>query len=287
MARLARAVPEEDVARVLGFGAVLSAFSGAPADPLPAARDELEALGARFNLLVATFDQLIDGGAPPGRVLPRSVVWTECRGWTGLSRLATVSWPAERRLLARLLRDYLAGMEALGARGLREELLPSFRRWILRMYDAEIRTLGGRRHSLGAPGRAQRVKGTWPFVMLGAPSWLAAGHPSCSLRKHLAWLLRLGGYLSTLDDAVDAEEDQERGLENLLLRRRRKAGLSDAGDAIVTGAIVEEGRRVLRDWAGMAGAGPFSPEVQRSVELCTVSWLGGAESVARYGVPGW
>jgi len=213
LAQLGRPFPQADCERVLGFGALLTAFMLPPVRIDEALKHDVCTLGAYANLLVGLFDQVADECSDAELPLSRALIESACKG-KGRARLA---WRSRRgaplaRLLTRLLSEYVRRLDRLPYSGRHGPVRALQTRVILSMHAAELETL---RAASRVNDRAVRRKSALPFVAMALPGWLAADQvPPMTFRAHLRWLYRLGIFVGWIDDAVDLDADRTAGRPN-------------------------------------------------------------------------
>jgi hypothetical protein len=235
--------------RLLGWGHVMTEFAvaslGVPGKPDPV----VLALGALANLIVSTYDGLLDSGREPQRILLRSRL-------TNAGREREPSDP----LIASLVDLYFERLSKLPYP--HPHLHRTLRSAILRMYDAEIETAGSREFSLAI----WRRKSALPFVIMGLPVWMSI--PSMdgrAYRAHLNWLYRLGRFFGWIDDAADLDDD----------RAAHRLNYFSAGiEPCMPHRIARQGARILEAWDGRAPLGRYGRTLRQTFLAVTWSWLG-------------
>lgn len=270
----ARPVSDADVVRIVGMGRLLSEHLLAPLALPSDTRTPLARLGALANLIVALYDNFLDGRGS-GTPLSRSALSADS-GKRGLMlfwhrSLGTV----DERLMGRLVELYYRRLQLLTPPSLAGSARLAFiHRTIRRMYDAEDAT----RTRSGPPSRAAlRRKAALPFVVMGLPGWLVASPGTTTLFWHVGWLYRVGLFFGAIDDAVDMEADRAASHPNTLTSE-----LSLANDP--EQALQRFVRRVARAGTGLASAWlkrvpeheKTDPIVSRAIQITTCSWLGGS-----------
>ena len=235
--------------RLLGFGHVITEFAvaclGFPGKPDPA----VLSLGALSNLIVTTFDGLLDSGQDPERALPRSRL-------AGTGKKSTTGDP----LMSRLVNLYFAGLASLPHPG--AFVHKTLRAAILRMYDAERATSG----PLAYTETVWRRKSALPFVIMGLPVWMTAPSVQQSVyRAHVKWLYRLGRFFGWIDDAADLDDDRAAGRPNYF-----SAGLKRGAAR----RIAREGALILEVWNAGAPQGQYGRTLRETFLAVTWSWLG-------------
>ena len=236
LAQLGRPYPHADCERVLGFGAMLTAFMLPPLPIDDALTRENCSLGAHANLLVSLFDQVADECPDAALPLSRATVENACAR-RGRVRLAWHSHtgPPVARLLTRVLSAYVSRIDRLPYSGRHRSLRALHTRAIIAMHGAELETLSS------APGRdasfrAIRRKSALPFVVMGMPAWLGVERaPAATLRAHLRWLYRVGNFFGYIDDAADVDADRAAGRPNRVCD----------GDTRLARGIASQGRRIM------------------------------------------
>lgn len=199
----------------LGHGAQLTAFAVAPLGLDGAQSRRVEELGALTNLVVTFYDNLLDQGIAPTKVL-------------------RADFRSGDPLITALVRLHCASVDALTNQAARP-LLDSV---IRRMYRAE---------NALATTRDRRRKSALPFVVMGLAGWLAVPTLPVSRIGHLHFLYRCGLTLGLVDDAVDFASDASaqrpnswrdgtsvlhaaRSMSNALDWWRRRSGTSEEAD---------------------------------------------------------
>jgi hypothetical protein len=268
---LGRRHVEADVERVLGFGAALTRFAVAPACPEPGSVEVLVRAGAFMNMLAATFDEYIDRGVTPDRVMPKWLLLALLREHVGIARAAAWLPPAGRLLLARLLEEYVKAVQALQKPAPRPFLGSVLASTVEGMYDAEVLTVTS---PATVTDQMLRTKNAGPFLAMGLPAWAPDQPSPWSYDTYVAWLSRIGNFFGAVDDAVDAKEDRHRGHPNLLLRQRLEASREGA-EAALASAIAGEAGAIMADWRKAIGGRQIHPAVSGGFSACIASWLGG------------
>ncbi|MFL5613034.1 MAG: hypothetical protein ACJ796_05175 [Gemmatimonadaceae bacterium] len=258
LAQLGRPYPHADCERVLGFGAMLTAFMLPPVRIDDALSREVCSLGAHANLLVSLFDQVAD--ECPGAALPlsRATVQNACAK-RGRVRLIwhRHAGPPVARLLTRFLSAYVSRLDRLPYTSHHRALRALHTRAIIAMHAAELETLSSAR---SASFRSIRRKSALPFVVMGMPAWLGVERgTAATFHAHLRWLYRLGNFFGFIDDAADLGADRAAGRPNRvaqLLAREPDECACDGYTALARG-IASQGRRIMeqrRAWASRAAS---------------------------------
>lgn len=267
LARLERPRPEEDVARVLGFGHALTGFVVAPLDLSAGERAEVAGLGATANLLVTTYDRIVDLGGDPDAALPRRALELAAAGRRLRLALLGIGSPVERRVLTRIVAHYFDRLGELPGYGSRPAVRRAVERHVWEMYEAERRTL----ESGGPDEGTLRVVSAYPFVVMGLPGWLATPEvPDGRYGRHLDWLYRVGEFVGRIDDIVDLREDAVDGVYNPVAARR-----DAVGDDRVVREIADAGRAVVDGWEELTGTADLPEVAREALGTCVVSWFGG------------
>jgi hypothetical protein len=264
LAQLGRPYPHADCERVLGFGAMLTAFMLPPVHIDDALSREVCSLGAHANLLVSLFDQVADECSEAALPLSPATVEDACMG-AALVRLAWHSHvgPPIARLLTRLLAAYVSHLDRLPFSSRHRSLRALQTRAIVRMHAAELQTLSS--SAPGASFRAIRRKSALPFVVMGMPAWLTTeSGGDVSFRAHLRWMYRVGNFFGYIDDAADLNADRAAGRPN-------RIGACDE-DGRLARSIASEGTRIMAERKTAWASRPAS--VADDVLSTTVlSWL--------------
>ena len=175
IARIDARDAKRSVQWALGHGAQLTGFAVAPLGLDGAQSRRVEELGALTNLVVTLYDNLLDQGIAPERVLSED-------------------FRSGDPLITALVRLHYASADALTNQGAR----PLLNSVIRRMYCAE---------NAAATMRDRRRKSALPFVVMGVAGWLATATLPVSRIGHLHFLYRCGVTLGLVDDAVDFASD--------------------------------------------------------------------------------
>lgn len=172
--------PQSAVRRACGFGALLTEFLIAPLRFSTEDCDSAASLGARVNLIVTLYDNLIDQDMAAEEVLPQ-------QGSHG--RIP---------LMPALVQGYYARLRPSRTTAL-------LHRAIARMRDAEDAVASGRYTPI-----LWRRKNALPWVVMG----MASDSEHREGWRYLAWLYRVGCFFGWIDDAADIQRDAERGRPN-------------------------------------------------------------------------
>ena len=256
LAQLGRPYPHADCERVLGFGAMLTAFMLPPLSIDDALSREVCSLGAHANLLVSLFDQVADECPDAALPLSRATVQNACAK-RGRVRLIWHSHagPPIARLLTRVLSAYVSRLDRLPYSSRHWSVRALHTRAIVSMHAAEIETLSPAK---GASFRSIRRKSALPFVVMALPAWLGVEHAAAeTFRAHLRWLYRVGNFVGYSDDAADLEADRAHGRPNRVAQSlaREPNGSACDGDARLARSIASQGRRIMeqrRAWGSRA-----------------------------------
>lgn len=278
LARFERPYAEDDCIRILGFGYALTEFAIAPLDIAPHQRKAISSLGALANLIVSTFDQLVDLGYSSRLLLPRPMLELATRSkWrTPLTAVGLIS-PAASRMMSKLVTHYFRELERLPYAGEHTEIHKGIKRTILRMYDVEIKTLKREKNLISE--RALRRKAALPFVVMGLPAWLGM-EEICRRRYwwHLRWLYKLGEFFGWIDDLVDRHEDLAKAHPNRLLNIRTRLQGDFEENTNLARLIARRGDWIVREWDRQVNPNNLPSIVRESFYTCLVSWLGGMKS---------
>lgn len=274
LAQLGRPFPQPDCERVLGFGAMLTAFMLPPVVIDDGLSRDVCTLGAHANLLVSLFDQVADES--PGAALPLSpaIVESACMG-RGRARLAWRSRTGAPvgRLLARLLTDYVSRLDRLPCSARYRGVRALQAKAIVAMHAAELRTLGP---ASSVTERVIRRKSALPFVVMGLPAWLAVGRvPAPALRAHLRWMYRVGNFLGWIDDVADVDADRAAGRPNRVAAALGREGRSGGFDETrrLARAIAKDGLRIMAERDAALMSGHRSRAADDVLSTVVLSWL--------------
>jgi hypothetical protein len=268
--------PEEQVARVLGFGARITHFAVAPIVTQRQDRDRLARLGAVANLIVSIYDLALDRG----RSSPLMGEQDLERLIDGQARTPRTTFRSTRegQPFRRLTGSYLRDIDAL-AREHHPACQPVLLHRIVRaMYQAENRT--GHATS-DVSDLALRRKSALPFVVMGLPSWYSRTTATPDqLRRHLRWLYRLGTVFGWVDDWVDLRRDLDNGHPNRVARAtlERSTPALDLADRVSNLAST-----VQRDWERTTAACHADERsgLHTTFPVGIALWLGGPASISR------
>ena len=234
--------------RLLGFGHVMTEFVVAHRAFAERPDPAVLSLGSLANLIVSSYDGLLDSGQDPEEIPLRSRLTD-----SGIGQGSGDS------LIARLVDLYLARLSLLPHP--HRQIHEILRRAILRMYDAERATVGEFEFS----ETNWRRKCALPFVIMGLPVWMTVPVPDAVVvRAHLAWLYRLGRFFGWIDDVSDLSEDLEAGRPNFFVSRRTLSGRR----------IARQGDLVLATWDEGARPDRYSRTLRQTFFSVTWSWLG-------------
>ena len=248
----------------LGAGAVLTDFFTAPVTLAAADREAAAHLGTLANLLVGVYDDLIDAGDSGDDPLSRNLLDAPS-GKSGAGEIGDTP-------LAPLVSAYFRQMASLPGAASRPEVARTLRRAILKMYDAERKTVGGG----DADGRMAgwRRKSALPFVVMGLTAWLMTpDFCGRDYRRHLRWLCRCGEFWGWIDDAIDLEQDSATGHPNRV-QAALQTGLQSP-EALAAG-IAQRGQAILTEWRQLTPQAARLPlAVQEALPNCLFSAFGG------------
>ena len=233
---------------LLGFGRVITEFATAhlPISGKPPAA--VLSLGALANLIVSTYDGLVDSGRGPDGILPRSRLTGG-----GLGR------DNGDPFVERLVDLYFAGVSCLPYPHV--PVYRTLRSAILRMYDAERVTVGSHECSRAV----WRRKSALPFVIMGLPVWMTAPSLETGVyRAHSKWLYRLGQFFGWIDDAADLNDDRSAGRFNYL---------SSHMTPQTARRIAHHAIRILESWDPGAPEGRYGRTLRQTFLAVTWSWL--------------
>ena len=272
LAQLGRPNPEDDCARILGFGRALTGYAVAPVNLSSADVNTVTELGALANLIVATFDGIVDAGRTPSELLSRV---TLDAAFAARQTTPTADPPqTDPSLISRLVATYAQDLEVCAASE-SDPVLQLITRAIEAMYDAELAIVKPKSRSVSR--HLLRRKAALPFVVMGLPAWLLSSERDEGLfRWHIHWLYRLGRFFGWIDDVVDLESDLETGAPSqLVLALENEPHRSDLSREIAR-AIALQGRRLMHEWRTRVAAAQDVPlPIREAVPTCLVSWFGG------------
>lgn len=270
---------------VAGYGALMTEFLIAPVSVAPPSRDHLVRLGAMANVIVSHFDEMVDGGWPRALLLPHwalSMAGTR-PGRVGL-RLTAGMLPASSRLIALLVAEYFARLDALPYAARHVRARRRVYRTVTEMYAEEGRTPREWRRLRGTA--ALQKKTALPLVVLGLPAWLAV--PNDERRaydRHRRWLTHIGKFIRWVDDAADVDMDTVAGASNMVVHARARRSRRGGNDAALAAAIARRGRRLVDEWRIMTG-----PDNRNAADVALggavlanvlVAWVGSPDAVLR------
>lgn len=206
---------QHDLTRIIGFGSMLTEFSAAFLCGEPKKRDLVQ-LGALFNLIAALYDYFLDHPLQGETFLLKRETLLQAvrdKDETGLQALAQTGTLRER-VIARLILRYLGQLQALTSPQTPIQYVQTFRKLILRMFDAQNATV----QNNVIPAHLVMRKSALSIVALGFPVWMSGvTNPACMYFSHLRWMYQVGDFISWVDDFADFEQDRDTGLPNRLL----------------------------------------------------------------------
>jgi hypothetical protein len=256
LASLGRSSPHSDAARILGFGSLFAEHATGPLGLRAVDQARIASLGGLANFVVATFDQLVDGGQEPDEVLSTGALVRLLRG----DRVLVA--PSGPSIVADLTALYARRLAALAPE---RSTLDDVAALIERAYRLERLSLGP-----DPSWRVIRDKAAVPFVLLVAPAWRVASSRVEMIREqHLRWAFRTGDFFGWLDDAIDVDADVRAH------RRNRVANLLARGYSAeaVAAAIDARGLAVRHEWRRLYGH--TGGEVDDVLRASVTSWLAG------------
>ena len=261
---------------VAGYGELMTLFLSAPVGLPPEARAQVARLGGLANLLVSYFDELVDGGWPRAKLLPRwALAIAPLRAGRTLVGLLARIGPAPGRLSRRLVVEYFRRVTGLPHAGRHAAVRKDLRRMIGKMYLEEGRTPDEWRRLRGDPARQQKT--ALPLAVLGLPAWLASADcPPGRYARHRRWLFKLGLFIRWIDDAADLALDARNGSANLV--RRALAGHAEGRrPEDLADRIARRGRWLLEEWRDQMAPATPAPEPGGVLSASLVAWLGAPE----------
>jgi len=236
------ALTADDCERIAGYGRVLTEFLVSPIDMPDEARETVLELGATMNLLVATFDRLIDAGHDPDDVLTSYGVRAALTRNNFVDRAYERVVPRDRRAIYRLLSAYAHGVDNLPYAGARGQVSRDIDECISDMHQAG-------RELWYRPGDAEadRTTSVNSIVILGLPGWLATSDYSESrYHRYVDWVENVGRFFGLVDDTADLSQDMTVGAHNAV-----QSQLESRSDRVVVERIANEGERVFDEWTEM------------------------------------
>jgi hypothetical protein len=265
--------PEDDCARVLGYGYGLTAFLLAPLQNLKDA-DVIYRLGAQANLIITLYDRNLDLGHRGH--LSEAFLQVAARNPMGImSRLQSAFVPPLSRAILILIYDYFRQLRQFRSESGRTWVYEQIVRAVLKMHQVEHATLVPDAQAV-REGTLRR-KAALPLVVLGLGGWLVVPEFDAALfRWHLRWLYRCGNLIGWIDDAADLEEDAATGRPNRVERRLGNA-MTDDPARYLAAEIAKTTRAVLTDWSSRMLYPKTVPLWTRDAfSTVLLSWLGGA-----------
>jgi len=224
--------PEKACSRVLGFGSVLThaLANGVSGET---GGEQVRHLGAVANFLVSAFDRVADrteGGLLVDYASLTRFAARPARSWADYLN------PTSSAAFGQIVRHYYASLGVLSFSGTNAAATRLVHRTIVRMYRAEVASLG----PCSVDNRTARRKSRLPFVVMGLPALLTI--PSTSgMAGYLKWLCACGDLFGWLDDVVDLDSDVRTGRANrvIALARTLERDGDAAGERSAAHAAVE------------------------------------------------
>ena len=262
---------EEDLQRILGYGATFTGYLVAPAQPEADKTPALKHCGAIANLIVSLYDELVDLGHDP------EVVFSESK----LYRLIYADEPRPDRPsnnhqpVPALVEYYFHQLLSHPVDEDRKPVMARLLMAIKDMYKSENRTLQNKEV------QAQDLlnKSRLPFVVMGLPAWLFT--PSLDQKAysdHFDWLMAIGEFIGWLDDAVDLDSDQATGHPNLVAM----ASLRGENIEQIIHRIPLQYEQAQDFWTSHVEEADQLPlEDRESFRIMTCAWLGGPPLVKK------
>ncbi len=270
---------------VAGYGALMTEFLVAAVPVAPPSREHLVQLGAMANVIVSHFDEMVDGGRPRALLLPQWALRAAGTraGRVGVRLMAGVL-PASSRLIALLVSEYFARLDALPYAARHARARRRLYRTVAEMYAEEGRTPREWRRLRGTA--ALQKKTALPLVVLGLPAWLAVPDEERSAYdRHRRWLTQVGKFIRWVDDAADVAIDRAAGASNMVVHALSRRGRQCYDDAALAAAIARRGRRLIEEWRVMSGSEQRSAtdvaEASAVMANVLVAWVGQPEAVDR------
>lgn len=260
---------------ILGWGYALTEFFIAPLPLNPAEREVVACLGTLANFIVTFYDTLLDSRGMDDDPLPRQLL--ESNTWQRAKPMRwTVLDATPRRVLTGLVKEFFYRMDTLPGGHQHTNIRQTIRRAILRMYDAERRTLRAKADWKRPDERALRIKSAYPFVIMGLCGWLLVPQiEPAAYRWHLRWLCRLGDFYGWIDDAVDLHEDTASARPNRIVSIMARADNNPSTAAELARRIAKQGKSILAEWhERVQDRTQVSPMATHVFSACLASWFG-------------
>jgi hypothetical protein len=249
------------LARILGFGEVITDLSVAAIAMTRGARSAVLKLGAMANLIVSVYDQLVDAHGGRG-VLPRGLLIRLLDGENGLG-IDAERTPAMYNVVRNAVVLYSRMLQSLphghGRLSGRQQLTST----IVELYDIEA---------------AVTDKGALSHEIMGLPAWLVTDSlDEAAMTRHRKWLRSsLGELHAWIDDVLDLEEDAKNGFPNRAIIRLRAARYRESEMAVqlLAEEIARLGRQVRRRRTE-SPTGVADRRALNQYKTIICSWVGG------------
>lgn len=266
-----------DIERVLGFGESMTRYLVAPVEVEPRLRARVLWMGTLANAIGGTYDLFVDspGGEPD--LLSRRSLARLLRDPSVRTEQLRNGRPAQR-IVSKLLLSYFRLLHSLGPTERRRTIVRTLRTDILRLFEAENRTLAMRGYGTRD---VQDVtdKSALLFVVMAQPAWLAStDSPVDKVAEHRRWLYLLGEFMGWVDDVRDLDGDLRNGRPNrLAIWLKTDDARSDAGYDGLVRSISQKAEDIAKEWDALATRA--SARVRLAFPVAVTSWLGGWKAV--------
>lgn len=270
--------PKDDIIRILGFGNALTRYVIEPFRNDEETNNKVNKLGARSNLIVSLFDQMIDSGTKPKQVLStKSLDKLLNRNTQKNSDFYRYFGFQSKWIMTTLIKSYLRGLGDLSQPSAQTNISKTILSSIQRMHESEIKTLTKNDLSTADLKR----KAALPFVIMGLPIWLKDSQiNNKAYFSHMRWLYRLGLFFGSIDDIIDLEEDISNNHPNQFKKLVNKDSLAESFIIATSKKIVSEGKIITNFWKKYTNhQNPQATDFNEQIfGTCIVSWFGGSKN---------
>ena len=264
------------IERVLGFGSIITRFLIHGLEIPTHNSNSVVYAGGLANLIVTTFDKMIDDLGLSTSVLSRSYLSdllnreaTRGRDPMSVQIYSSASGAAAARLMSKMVSGYT---EVIAANGDGDRIPLALQGLILRMYDAECKTL------LDRPDEsALRQKAALLFVVLACPAGLNTSSRNTPNRqlfgKRLRMAYQLGTCFGLIDDVVDIDDDLRAGRANRVVfaSTRGNRAIMDIVDF-----VSETFSRSMNEWNCQVKRTNHAVRLNEALQASVIGWFGGA-----------
>ncbi len=281
--KLNTSYPKDHLIRILGFGSALTRYAVQPVPGSAETTEQVITLGARANLIVTVFDQMIDSGENINRVLPfRGLeALLKHEGKSNWSLFPLFGNRSSKWIMHHLIKSYLMEINRLSSSPLilpgNTPVLKTLIDLIQRMYQAETDTLSKNGLSIASLNR----KAALPFVIMGLPAWLSKKDFNQAFYfAHFRWLYRLGLFFGAIDDIIDLQVDISNDQPNQFKPFIENNTVSDSSMSNIGQKIVSEAKLITQQWQHWVNSHNLPiPEYSMDIfSACIVSWFGGSKN---------